>query len=610
MFCSFSLLGWNQQVKEYTIKRSTQVQLQGQSNYGVTLQNMEMPAPGGDSEKARLMRLKEDVSSKYPRKSHAEAKAELKLNLPTVEITTSFKGNNYGGRVPNDNSIAISDSGILISFINSNYYFYDINEDSLLDFGYLDDYLQGLNITSNKYDPKVTYDPEEDRFVMVFLIGTLASKSQIATSFSTSNNPLDPWNTYLLQGDALETGHWTDYPAIALSKDEFFLTGNLLSDNQSWQTGFHESIIWQIDKHRGYNGDSLHFQVWSGFIDDTVKIRNIHPVKGARKLYGPNQYFLSNKNFSAESDTLYLIEINNTLASGIAQSSVTRISLPDHYFMSPNGIQYNGEYLATNDSRVLGAIRDDNWIQFVHNCMDTTNGTAGIYHGTIANLSSNLNAWGTILSDTVKDFGYPNIASTAIDPNEMECVIGFNWTSAQDTNGVACYYMNNDQIHSEFTNIKQGNSAMAVLPGNVERWGDYFGIQRRFSEPCRVWVGGMCGLDGFNSTWIAEVSVSDTCRTPLPIDTSAWDTLAFTNAVFPNPMINRITIDFEMLEEAFVIIDLIDANGRLVDEIFTDVIKEGENRLSFDLSPLASGFYVLRARKEGHILFTEKIIKK
>ena len=53
-----------------------------------------------------------------------------------------------------------------------------------------------------------------------------------------------------------------------------------------------------------------------------IKVRNIHPVRGARKLYGPNQYFLSNKNFSAESDTVYLIEISDMMSSSSEQLDV------------------------------------------------------------------------------------------------------------------------------------------------------------------------------------------------------------------------------------------------------------------------------------------------
>ena len=99
--------------------------------------------------------------------------------------------------------------------------------------------------------------------------------NHICVAFSTSNNPLDDWNVYMLTGDALGTDHWTDYPAISLTNDELFITGNLLQHNVSWQEGFYQSLIWQIDKTQGYQGnDTLDFNLWSELKDDSVYIRN------------------------------------------------------------------------------------------------------------------------------------------------------------------------------------------------------------------------------------------------------------------------------------------------------------------------------------------------
>ena len=281
--------------------------------------------------------------------------------------------------MPNDNTLAISNDGLMIAGINSSYIIYDQNNDSILKRATLNSLTFSFNqlLFVKKYDPKFIYDPNEDRFIMVFLVGNNPINSHICVAFSTSNNPLDDWNVYMLTGDALGTDHWTDYPAISLTNDELFITGNLLQHNVSWQEGFYQSLIWQIDKTQGYQGDdTLDFNLWSELKDDSVYIRNIHPIRGARD-------FLSNKNFSLESDTLYLIHIQNTHSSDSASLSMQRINLDDTYFLSPNGRQYNGKELSTNDSRVLGGIIDKDWIQYVHHSMDTTTGNCGIYHGII-----------------------------------------------------------------------------------------------------------------------------------------------------------------------------------------------------------------------------------
>ena len=594
-----------------SINHSKIVLTENKDIWRVTLQNREMPNPDGLSEKAKLAKLKRELSIKYPRKTSKEIFEKSTDSIPTIKIENGFEGNTYNNRIPNDNTLAISNNGIIAAGINSTYLFYDSRNDSVIDQGTLHSFTAGFPQfnTVSKYDPKFIYDPNEDRFIVTFLIGTAYQNSHICVAFSSSNNPLDPWNVYLLSGNPLGTDHWTDYPAISLTKDELFITGNLLANGVSWQIGFQQSLIWQIDKYDGYSGESdLDMQIWSDIIDDTIALRNIHPAKGARELTGPNQYLLSNKNFSAESDTLYMIEITNTLNSGEASINLTKFSLSDHYFLSPNGQQSISKELATNDSRVLGAIIDDEWIQYVHHSMDTAYGTSGIYHGIIENYSSTPSVSGKIISDSIIDFGYPNIASTGINPNEKECIIGFNYTSPIDTNGIACFYMNNSSIYSERNILKRGDAPInSFISGNVDRWGDYFGIQRYYSEPCKVWMSGMFGKNSNNGSWISNVAVSDTCRTPDPIITI--DPPFSDGSLFPNPAIDWVTFDFTLDETMMVLIELYDIQGKLIKELYNDSAKEGENRLTFNGYSLEAGVYFIRVSSNKNSLFTKKLIK-
>ena len=459
-----------------------------------------------------------------------------------------------------------------------------------------------------KYDPKFIYDHKEDRFIVVFLVGNKPLNSHVCVAFSSSSNPMDDWNVYMLEGDALSTGHWTDYPAISVTEDDLFITGNLLLDGVSWQLGFNQSIIWQIDKENGYSdADSLSFNLWSDIKDDSINIRNIHPVRGARELQDKNQYLLSNKNFSLESDSLYLIKIENSQKSLNSELSIQRITLDDHYFLSPNGKQYNGKELATNDSRVLGGIIDRDWIQFVQHSMDTNYGTSGIYHGIIYNYDTNPYVESKIISDSIIDFGYPNIASTGINPNEKECVIGFNYTSINDTNGVSCVYMNNNEIYSNFTKLHRGNRAIDRLNGNIDRWGDYSGIQRKYDDPCRTWISGMFGKIGSNGSWISSISTSDTCREPLP---HLFLEPAYNHGVlFPNPSKNFVNYDFSLEENLDLKISIFSIEGKLVTVLYNDLVNSGPNRLRFDITKLRVGSYLLIIENNDNRLFTKKLIK-
>jgi hypothetical protein len=575
--------------------------------WNANLQNMEMPSPDGTSEQAKLLQQKAIQAGQYPRKftpSKHQVNTPKSLGSNVFASANGMEGNAYNNRVPNDNTLAISNDGILVSCINSKYRFYDTEADTLMDEGFLNDFIASYNISQNKYDPKMTYDPNEDRFILTFLIGNYWQNSKIAVCFSTTNNPMDDWNVYLLTGDALGSNHWTDYPAVAVNESEFFLTGNLLYNDSSWQTGFYQSIIWQIDKFSGYNGDSLlTMNIWSDIYDDTIKIRNIHPVKGARNLLGQKQHFVSTKNFSMEGDTVYLLSIDNTIASGTAQMDITRLSTPDHYFLAPNAKQSIAKELATNDSRVLGAISDGDWIQYVHNSLDTATGTCSVYHGFIDNISTSPTISGRILSDTVMDLGYPNIASTSDAFNDKQVVIGFNFTSPVDTNGIACYYMDNNEDYSDIIKVKVGDQPISRLSSSPDRWGDYFGIQRKFNEPCEVWLGGMYGGVNKNGSWLTEVRTSNACFENFAgVESHKKPSNAL---VYPNPAKTSSTISFELQQTGPITISIIDANGKVIGNIYEDVAKKGLNQISFFVDHLPTGWYVVSVTG-----INERIVKK
>ena len=194
-----------------------------------SIQSLEMIKPGGNSYNNFLLGEKKRAIFKYPRKPSL-FHSRLFNNYPEFLIENGFEGNLYNNKIPNDNTLAISNDNIIIAGINSSFIIYKLNEDSLL----LRTTLNSITSTFTnllfvkKYDPKFIYDHEEDRFIMVFLVGNKPINSHVCVAYSTTNNPLDDWNVYMLKGDALNSGHWTDYPAISLTKDDLFITGNLL----------------------------------------------------------------------------------------------------------------------------------------------------------------------------------------------------------------------------------------------------------------------------------------------------------------------------------------------------------------------------------------------
>ena len=124
---------------------------------------------------------------------------------------------------------------MLCAAVNSTFWAMDIHTGELLMPGPIGikslQQMAGGSSFENYYDPKLIYDPIQDKFILVFLKDNDAANSRIIVCFSTTNNPADPWNVYRLSGNPLNNNRWTDFPAISLSENGLVITANL---NNSW----------------------------------------------------------------------------------------------------------------------------------------------------------------------------------------------------------------------------------------------------------------------------------------------------------------------------------------------------------------------------------------
>ncbi len=566
-------------------------------DWAVNLKKTRYPKPGGEDYWSEVQRRKEIVAQTYPRKKavHQEQRGGGWPIDSIPRTMTMFEGNTGGGGTPNDNNMAISNSGYLISVINSNLYFYDMaNGGSLIYNHSLHFWSLSLGTINNKFDPKVIYDPKADKFIMVFLNGTGDISSRYIVCFSTSDDPMQPWNMYALPGNPFDDGSWSDYPALSINSEDLFLTINLLTPGQSWQLGFRESIIWQIDKQSGYDGDTaLTSQIWSNIEDNGTNIRNLHPVRNARGQldHMHHMYFLSNKNFAINADTIYLVKVSGGLINGAPSITIDRIHSSQDYFLTVDAPQPNGEELATNDSRVLGAIFEDDMIQFVQNCTDTATGHTAIYHGFID--VNSMTCSGNIISDSVWSIGYGNIAGVGIPVGSQESMITFEYTSETDFPGYAAIYYDGSGNYSPMKVLKEGESNINVLSSPLERWGDYSGIQRRYNDPCKVWCSGTYGKTGSgNGTWIAEVGVDTMCA-QLPVSTDDLETQSTKVNAYPNPSMELITVELEIPTSGDYMISLYDLNGRKVKDLLNERLSTGTYSFQMNIGHLPQGIYNL-----------------
>ncbi|KAB2817545.1 T9SS type A sorting domain-containing protein [Phaeocystidibacter marisrubri] len=487
-----------------------------------------LEAPDAMSWRAQLNEVKRAAAEAYPAAETTPVEQFKNVPTPGIEWTSKMyrvfttigtTGPLYGG-IPNDNTLAFSKDGIMLAAVNSMLWAYDTKNDTV----HIVNSFIGLDAVGpdagndRGFDPKLMYDEEADRFVLVFLKNNTAATSKIAVCFSSTNDPNDPWYTYILPGNPLNNNRWTDFPAISMTEDHLFITGNLIIPNVSWQVGFDGSIIWQLDKQAGFNGDTvMPNRLYHDIKFGTKYIRNLHPVKGYNGDID-TAFFLSNRNFDMQNDSIFILSVRSDI-TGTEDLSIDVAKSDINYGVPPNGQQQDTDPndptdgLQTNDGRVLGAIQmSDGSIQFVSNTRNFTTGRSSIYHGTIVDPAGQPSITAQLISDPQLDFGYPNIAWSGNEECDHEVIIGFNHTSATDFAGVSAVYYSNDGQYSDVLRIKEGEGVVKRLAGG-DRWGDYFGIQHDFAHPGNVYVAGFYGTsDNSNSAFFAQLTSPDSSK--------------------------------------------------------------------------------------------------
>ncbi|MCF8331875.1 MAG: T9SS type A sorting domain-containing protein [Bacteroidales bacterium] len=622
LLISFTICG--QQVSKDNIQRTEFVfskyrtvnvsEIQG--GWKFNLQTYQKVREGNEKYGKGLKNLKSEIEKKFPRKPIINSKIRnVVFDADTPVVLRNFSGNGFDYGIPNDNTVAISNDGYLLSAINSNIYMYDVDADSLIKDISLNAFADTLDtISAHQYDPKVLYDPSADRFIVVHLAGASSDTlTNIIVGFSQSNDPAGLWNMYKIPGDPLAADtNWTDFPAIAVTDNELFITGNLLHYGGSWQTSFDESVIWQIDKSTGYSGNNLFAELWHNIHYNGKPIRNIHPVPGGNNTFGPNMYFLSNRNFAVQNDTFFLAEITGPLQDPATTLNIQEVISDFTYGAPPNARQPFSAELQTNDARVLGAFYQDNKIQFVGNTVDTLNGHASIYHGIISDVSSNPAIHGNIFHDTL-DYGYPNISYTGTTPGSDNAIISFNHSSPDVFPGSSAMFYEGNDHYSQRIKLKGSTALINILSG-ADRWGDYTGSQPKYNHPGRVWVSTSYGLRKeigmmtryIQATWITELSSQPDDSTTVIKPQQDISSLK----AYPNPVSSdgKVFVEFKTQKMHWTRMQIYDMQGRKIKTLLKAYLEPGKHDVSFSTQNLKKGVYLFMVETDNQNVLTKKII--
>lgn len=552
------------------------------------------PVPGTNLDWEEKQRWKAEANAERDRARELNAGMPSGKTMagPPPTQGANFIGNQRNGQDPADNDLAVGRDGTVISTINTRIDVYDSTGQNLFSTSLNAFDSQFNDHSSFVFDPRVSYDPDEDRWVLAYLVGLHVDSTRLIIGFSQTSDPLQGWNVYALNGNPFNDGTFTDFPTIALSSEELFVTGNSFSGPASFEHG----IMWQIDKFDGYNGTALDFQAYD------VPYGSLHPVEGGSSLFGPRFFFIRVSSTQPVGNSITLHEMTNTLAnSGVLNSPIT-LSLPISYSFPSNAGQPNTNIdLLVNDFRMQSSYQENDQIHFAFN--SNIAGVPSIYYGVITlNLAlitfSGIDGFG--ITYPTYDIGYPAVAYAGeVDGNgRNKSYITFLYAGETHFPGHAAAYIDASGA-SDMLVLKTSSTFMN--PGQ-QRWGDYSDVSERPGKPGEVWTAGTyANLFQQQQTYISQINP--------PVASSLNDEkdLSTQLEVFPNPSVDRVTFRFPVETEGNYRVVIRDLTGATVKSFHGMGLWLGEATLQFNTTELAVGVYTVTVENDQRTLFSEKL---
>jgi Secretion system C-terminal sorting domain len=539
--------------------------------------------------------------------------AEKKYRTLAPTVGTNFKGNELKSWTPTDNTVAISNSGYIVSCVNWGIEFYDTAANVLLFNQTWDGFINDSTLAQPKFDPRVIYDNKNNRFILVLLHGFSSTTNKIVICFSKTDNPMDGWNVYRLSGNPYNDTAWTDYPVIGLNDDDLFISGNRFGDppSYSWKGAY----IYQVSMANGYAGTPIQFGIWNNiYAPDGEEAFTIYPAsQGLGKSLVEKMYFVHLRPDTGSK--VYVYELTGKLQSPVKTFTAKQFNIP-HYDVCGNAFEKdpttgNIDSLSTASAMVQNAYYNNKMIHFTFSA-DISNGWCGLHYGRVK-LDSNkavVKAYGLVGTD----MSYPAVAAFGRDTNDQSAVIAFLRSDSTITPECDVIGVDHKMVFSTHSTVKLGDTVVNILyppayPIMPERWGDYTGIARKYDKDTpEVWMAGAYGANTLPrrasyGTWIAQLKNENA-----PLSLAHTDKGTSNMNLYPNPITDMFTIEFEAKQHAQILVALYDVQGKKIKTLFDDHIPESRCRLSFNKLMLPNGLYYVQVVENNVMVQNQKLL--
>jgi hypothetical protein len=552
-----------------------------------------------ESDLVEDIRVKQMKEEKTLHKSYHNGRSGLfdsqSSTTPTPALGVSYASNYSEANWPCDNSIAVSNGGIVVSLINSNIAYFDLNGTNTY-FSGLWDFYNDNTYVDNICDPKIIYDRTADRFIFYTqTCDAVSANSYVIMSFSKTNNPADGWWVYHFSGNPLGDNSWWDYPKLAISHDDVFITGNLFIEGG----GYNQSLVYQIDKSQAYSGQPVDYFYWSGLTGNPFTLLPVTNMLAGNT--DVDMYLVSTE--TGTSSTIHVYYIDNNVASGTPSISHATVATAQ-YAIGGYAAQPGGGNIDVGDNRAQSGFRLNGILHLVFSS-DIGGGFNGINYNRIAvpSLTRTTYFFG---DQGNNDITYPSVIPFSNSSTDKSVLLCFQYSGTL-LPGFGVAYCDDGGTFSAGVNVKSGDGVVSNCfnaDNTAQRCGDYSGIARNWnSTNPSAWVMGSYGYStNYWHSWSAEIHLTG-------VGVGEIDKGKNDLSLFPNPVKENFRTEFTMPATDRVLISIRDMQGNIVKDLFNGYAARGENSFSFSKGNLANGVYMISiADSQNKIIKDEKFV--
>lgn len=464
----------------------------GQWNPTITKVHQPMPSqPNGDEE--NFLKTQEKLEKIRQNPQGWPDTEGVSRNMASAPIVgNEWENLGGGGWSPPDNAGAISGSGYIVSAKNSQIGYYDINGNPAGEWSLADFFSPVYGTDNFVYDPRVEYSNYHNKWVVVALGGASQANSNVLVAFSKTSNPNDGFWMYSFDGDLCDNGDvWFDYPKIAVSTEELYISGNLFNDAGSSQ----QAVVYQIELADAWTGGTISYN-WYCNIENASggSAFSIVPLGMAWTATTPGITMVSQN-----SGALTYYYITNSIGNSPSLETFS-VSGEGSASSAGNVAQLGSTQLIDGGgTRLRDGFYYDGTIHLVHQ-VEGNDGFWKIRYTQIDYSTGDATVADNFGLDGY-DYNYPSI-----DPWGAT---GATW----DGSVIIGFLRSATNLYPQFRFVRHdgswGGSVLlksGVSPIENNRWGDYIdGAVRENQGQAEVWLFGQFGQGNAYGNWTAQL---------------------------------------------------------------------------------------------------------